>query len=91
MGKGHRSRDSSERSEVLSAPNLTKPFAKPSRPLSLTAHTGHMEPSGPARNVWLFLAVFLGVAWAAIIWLAVEVSNTTLAMIRYVVELAQLY
>lgn len=50
-----------------------------------------MEPRNPARVVWIFLVVFLGIAWAAIIYLAVEVSNTTIAMIRYVVELAQLY
>lgn len=50
-----------------------------------------MDTKNPSRIIWIFLLVFLGIAWAAIIYLAVEVSNTTIAMIRYVVELAQLY
>lgn len=50
-----------------------------------------MEPKKPARAVWIFLVVFLGAAYSAIVYLAIEVGNTTLAMIRYVVELAQLY
>ena len=70
---------------------LSEPCAKLEEPLSTTRHTGPMEPRNPARVVWIFLVVFLGIAWAAIIYLAVEVSNTTIAMIRYVVELAQLY
>lgn len=54
-------------------------------------HTSHMEPKKPERAVWIFLAVFLGVAWAAIVFLAVEVTNTVVAMLKYVVDLAQLY
>lgn len=54
-------------------------------------HIGHMNPNRPARSVWIFLGLLLLFAWIAIIWLAVEVSTTTLAMIKYVVELAQLY
>lgn len=50
-----------------------------------------MDTKKPERAVWIFLLVFLLAAWSAIIWLAVEVSTTTLAMIKYVVELAQLY
>ena len=50
-----------------------------------------MEPKKPERVVWIFLAVFLGVAWAAIVFLAIEVSNTIVAMLKYVVDLAQLY
>lgn len=50
-----------------------------------------MEPTRPARIIWIFLIVVLGIAWAAIIYLAVEVSKTTLQLIQYVVELAQLY
>lgn len=59
--------------------------------MKLIRHSGHMNPNKPERAVWIFLLFFLVCAWAAIIWLAVEVSNTTLAMIKYVVELAQLY
>jgi len=50
-----------------------------------------MKPPNPARSVWIFLAVFLVAAWGAIIWLAIAVSNTVVAMLKYVVDLAQLY
>lgn len=50
-----------------------------------------MKPSPPARSVWIFLLVFLAAAWVAIIWLAIAVSNTVVAMLKYVVDLAQLY
>lgn len=59
--------------------------------LRITHHTDPMDPKSPARVVWIFLAVFLGAAYAAIVYLAIEVGKTTLAMIKYVVELAQLY
>ena len=50
-----------------------------------------MNPKNPARAVWIFLAVFLAVAWAALIWLAVIVTDTVVAMLEYVVKLADLY
>lgn len=70
---------------------LRKRPANHSSNLSTTVHTSHMEPKKPERAVWIFLAVFLGVAWAAIVFLAVEVTNTVVAMLKYVVDLAQLY
>lgn len=50
-----------------------------------------MEPSKPARSVWIFLAVLLAAAWIALVWLAVIVTETVVAMLEYVVDLAQLY
>jgi len=50
-----------------------------------------MAPPQPARSVWIFLACFMVLAWAAIIYLAVQVTETVVAMLKYVVELAQLY
>lgn len=50
-----------------------------------------MNPKNPARSVWIFLAVFLVAAWAALIVLAMMVTNTVVAMLQYVVDLAQLY
>ena len=50
-----------------------------------------MDPKAPARAVWIFLAVFLALAWAAIVFLAVMVTETVVAMLEYVVDLAQLY
>lgn len=50
-----------------------------------------MEPKHPARSVWIFLAVFLAAAWIALVWLAVVVTETVVAMLQYVVDLAQLY
>jgi hypothetical protein len=50
-----------------------------------------MEPHKPERAVWIFLAVFLTAAWAAIVFLAVMVTETVVAMLEYVVDLAQLY
>jgi len=50
-----------------------------------------MNPKAPEKSVWIFLAVFLAVAWIALIWLAVVVTETVVAMLEYVVELAQLY
>jgi hypothetical protein len=65
--------------------------ANPSSTLSNFGHTRTMDPKSPARSVWIFLAVFLALAWAAIVFLAIQVSETVLAMLRYVVDLAQLY
>jgi hypothetical protein len=50
-----------------------------------------MEPTKPARSVWIFLLVMLVAAWIALVWLAVLVSETVVAMLQYVVDLAQLY
>lgn len=50
-----------------------------------------MKPLPPAKAVWIFLAAFLVAAWIAIIWLAIAVSETVVAMLKYVVDLAQLY
>lgn len=50
-----------------------------------------MEPTKPARAVWIFLAVFFAAAWVALIYLAVVVTETVVAMLKYVVDLAQLY
>lgn len=59
--------------------------------MSNTIHTGHMEPTKPARAVWIFLLVFLVAAWIALVWLAIAVTETVVAMLQYVVDLAQLY
>lgn len=50
-----------------------------------------MNAPKPARSVWIFLLVFLAAAWVALIWLAVVVTETVVAMLQYVVDLAQLY
>jgi uncharacterized protein involved in exopolysaccharide biosynthesis len=50
-----------------------------------------MNPKSPNRSVWIFLALFLAVCWAALIYLAVIVTETVVAMLEYVVDLAQLY
>lgn len=49
-----------------------------------------MEPSRPARIVWILMLVFVVLWWIAIGWLAVQVTETIIMMLRYVVELAQL-
>lgn len=49
-----------------------------------------MSTNQPAKSVWVFLLLFLVIAWVAIVWLAIEVSNTVILMLRYVVDLAQL-
>ena len=46
------------------------------RPLMHSRHTGHMDPKTPTRSVWIFLAIFLALAWAAIVFLAVMVTET---------------
>lgn len=50
-----------------------------------------MNPKSPAKSVWIFLLCFVVAAWIALIWLAVVVTETVVAMLEYVVELAQLY
>lgn len=50
-----------------------------------------MSTTRPEKSVWIFLLVFLVAAWIAIVWLAITVTETVVAMLEYVVELAQLY
>jgi hypothetical protein len=50
-----------------------------------------MSTNQPAKSVWIFLLVFLVAAWVALVWLAITVTETVVAMLEYVVELAQLY
>lgn len=59
--------------------------------VTLAVTIGHMNPTKPARIVWLSLLAFLVIFWIAIIWLAITVTETVVAMLEYVVELAQLY
>lgn len=56
-----------------------------------TRTIGHMSTNQPAKSVWIFLLVFLVAAWVALVWLAITVTETVVAMLEYVVELAQLY
>jgi hypothetical protein len=49
-----------------------------------------MNPKAPERSVWIFLLLLLVAAWCALVWLAVIVTDTVVAMLQYVVELAQL-
>jgi hypothetical protein len=90
-GEGADPDTSLSEAKSVAAVTLTQPFGKLRLTLNLLRHIGHMNPNSPSRSVWIFLLVLLISAWVAIVWLAVEVSTTTLAMIRYVVELAQLY
>lgn len=48
-----------------------------------------MNPSKPARSVWIILAALLVAAWALIIWVAMEVTRTALETLSYIVDLAQ--
>jgi hypothetical protein len=62
-------------------------------PRALTASNrriiGHMNPTKPARIVWLVLAGLLVAAWALIIWVAMQVTQTALETLAYIVDLAQ--
>jgi hypothetical protein len=49
-----------------------------------------MEPTRPARIVWLMLAGLMVAAWALIIWVATEVTRTALETLQYIVDLAQM-
>ena len=69
--------------------NLSQASVNPSFLLSLTSHTDHMEPTRPARIVWIVLAGLLVAAWALIIWIAMEVTRTALETLAYIVDLAQ--
>lgn len=57
--------------------------------MSNTSHTLSMEPTKPARAVWIILAALLVAAWALIIWIAMEVTRTALETLAYIVDLAQ--
>lgn len=50
-----------------------------------------METKRPAAAVWISLLALVIAAWVALIWLAIVITETTVAMLEYVVELAQLY
>jgi hypothetical protein len=58
--------------------------------LSHSRHTGHMEPSKPAKVVLLILGAFMLAAWALIIWAAYIITLQALDTLNYIVELAQL-
>lgn len=49
-----------------------------------------MSTNQPAKSVWIFLLALLFVAWVAIVWLAITVTETIVAMLEFVVELAAL-
>lgn len=55
-----------------------------------TRNTDHMEPTRPARIVWILMLVFVVLWWCGIAWLAIQVTETIVMMLKYVVELAQL-
>jgi hypothetical protein len=57
--------------------------------LSNSRHTGHME-NRPHRIVWIMLAALMVASWAAIIWVASEVTRTALETLQYIVDLAQM-
>lgn len=69
---------------------LRKRPANPTSNLSNQVHTRHMEPTRPARIVWLLLAALMVAAWALIIWVATEVTSTALQTLQYIVDLAQM-
>jgi hypothetical protein len=48
-----------------------------------------MNPTKPARIVLLVLAGLLVAAWALIIWVAMQVTQTALETLAYIVDLAQ--
>lgn len=49
-----------------------------------------MNPPKPAVVVLLILAVLMILAWALVIWVAIEVTATQLQTLSYIVDLAQL-
>lgn len=69
---------------------LSESCACPVLPLSLTAHTGTMNPAKPQKVVLLVLAALLVGAWALIIFVAIQVTQTALETLSYIVELAQM-
>ena len=58
--------------------------------LSHTRHTGRMDTPKPQKVVLLVLAALLVGAWALIIWVAIQVTQTALETLSYIVELAQM-
>lgn len=58
--------------------------------MSLTSHSGHMEPTKPVRAVLWILGLAMCACWALLIWIATIVTDTMLRVLAYVVELAQL-
>jgi hypothetical protein len=49
-----------------------------------------MNPPKPAVVVLLILALLMVVAWALVIWVAIQVTQTQLGTLSYIVELAQM-
>lgn len=49
-----------------------------------------MNPPKPAAVVLLILGVLMVVAWALVIWVAIQVTETSLGTLSYIVELAQM-
>lgn len=90
MGKGQLRETCLSEAKSFRAVKLSQPCAKPNIPLSPTRHTCPMEPTRPARIVWILALVFLALWWLGIAWLAIQVTETIVMMLRYVVELAQL-
>lgn len=58
--------------------------------MSPTRNICHMEPTRPARIVWILMLVFVVLWWLGIAWLAIQVTETIILMLKYVVDLAQL-
>ena len=53
--------------------------------------TDDLEPKRPSRALAISIVSSLIAAWGGVVYLAVIVSRTTLQMLQYVTELAQLY
>ena len=91
VGKGLRSGIALSAAKSFAAVNLTEPCAYPAEPLKLMRHSGHMNPNRPARPVLIFVLVFLAACCIASMIPGVQISENTWPMIKFIVELAQLY
>jgi hypothetical protein len=69
---------------------LTKNFGQPHVLLSITRHSGHMEPTKPVKTILIVLGLAMCACWALLIWIATVVTDTMLRVLAYVVELAQM-
>lgn len=49
-----------------------------------------MENSKPAKIVLVIIAALMLVGWALVIWVAIQVTNTALETLSYIVDLAQM-
>ena len=90
VGKGHRSRDSSERSEVLCRETVTTLQKTGARNRCPALTLDIMNPPKPQRIVLAVLAIIVMLAWAIIAYVAIQVTETILLMLDYIVELAAL-